>query len=273
MPRDSQIGKVYLVGAGPGDPELITLKGARLLKSADIVLYDALVNPALFEHCAKHTRFVDVGKRGYGKQVAQETTNKLLVQYAGQGLRVVRLKGGDPFVFGRGGEEALALSEAGIEFEVVPGISSAIAAPLLANIPVTHRGVASQVTFITGSAARSDIALQERWVHLARAGGTLVFLMPMRHLENIAARLQEGGLSHDTSAALVHRASQKEERVITATLSTISHKAREEELPTPSVLVVGDVVDIRRRLLSPTFTELSKPHSSHAQKELQYVSL
>jgi uroporphyrin-III C-methyltransferase len=241
-------GYAALIGAGPGDPELITVKALRWLERADVVLFDALANPALLAHCRADAHLVDVGKVPRGPQTPQEVTNRLLVDEALAGNVVVRLKGGDPFVFGRGGEEALALAAAGVPFEVVPGVTSAVAAPASANIPVTHRGVSSQVTFVTGSAARSDDELHERWQHLAAAGGTLVFLMPVRMLSEIRHALFEGGLSPRTPAAIVERGTCADERVLSGTLADIVERARCEGVGSPAVLVVGDVVEVRAQI-------------------------
>jgi uroporphyrin-III C-methyltransferase len=220
----------------------------RWLMLADVVLYDALANPALLEHCRPDTHLIDVGKVPHGPQTPQEVTNRLLVDEALAGNVVVRLKGGDPFVFGRGGEEALALASAGVPFEVVPGICSAIAGPASADIPVTHRGVSTHVTIVTGSASRSDSELHDRWRHLAAAGGTLVFLMPVRALSDIRRALFEGGLGPSTPAAIVERATHPDERVLVGTLADIVERARCAEVATPAMLVVGDVVDVRAQI-------------------------
>jgi uroporphyrin-III C-methyltransferase len=259
-------GFVALVGAGPGDPELVTLKAVRHLRRADVVLTDALANPALLEHCRADAEIIDVGKAPRGEQTPQEVTNRLLVEEALAGRYVVRLKGGDPFVFGRGGEEAIELARAGVSFEVVPGISSALAAPLAAGIPVTHRGVSSQVTIVTGSAARSDAELAGRWHHLAQAGGTLVFLMPVHNLERIAATLVGAGLSPCTPSAIVENATRADQRVIDGTLAQVLARARAEGVGSPAVLVIGDTAALRDVTLppsSPTRAPAPAPEPPH----------
>lgn len=240
---------VALVGAGPGDPELLTVRAWRLLAQADVVLHDALVEPAILALCAPHARLVDVGKRAGGHAMPQDEINRRLVEAAHSGLRIVRLKGGDPFVFGRGGEEALALAEAGFDVEIVPGISSAIAVPASANIPVTHRGVATHFTVVTGHGAEATADLEARWAHLARAGGTLVFLMPTRNLERILATLTAAGMSPERPAALVCNGTRPEQQVLEGTLATLpAVVARHGSAPTPATLVVGEVVRLRHAL-------------------------
>ncbi len=258
MSATPAVGFVALVGAGPGDPELITVKALRYLERADVVLYDALANAALLEHCRRDARLYDVGKIGGGRHTPQELTNRLLVEYAQAGHLVVRLKGGDPFVFGRGGEEVLALAAHGVPYEVVPGVSSALAAPLSAGIPVTHRGLSQQLTIVTGSAAQHDDDLAERWRHLAAAGGTLVFLMPLANLRRIRDRLLEGGLAQTTPAALVESGTLPEQRVVAGTLADICALAEEERVASPAVFVVGDVVSFRARASAPASSATSR---------------
>lgn len=262
-------GFVALVGAGPGDPELITVKGLRYLERADVVFYDALANPALLAHCKEGARLYDVGKIGGGRHTPQQLTNELLVGEAKQGRLVVRLKGGDPFVFGRGGEEVLALVEHGLPYEVVPGISSAIAAPALAGIPVTHRDVSQHVTVVTGSSAKDGDALDERWRHLAAAGGTLVFLMPLGNLRRIRDRMLEGGLLPTTPAALVESGTLPEQRVVTGSLADICALAEEERVASPAVFIVGDVVSLRERFLPKQLSALA----AEAAPEVSHVRL
>ncbi len=239
----SDIGLVSLVGAGPGDPELMTLKGLRRLREADAVVYDRLVCRELLEECRPGAELYDAGKApGTGRHGAgQEATNRLLVTLARQGKSVVRLKGGDPYVFGRGGEEALALVRAGVRFEVVPGVSSALAAPAAVGIPVTHRGIARSVTIATGHDSRDGDGGHD-WEALARSGGTLVFLMPVEHLESIAARLLEHGRSPAEPAALVRWATTPEQEVVFAPLSGIAEAAARASLRPPATLVVGPTV-------------------------------
>ena len=246
--RTSRPGTVYLVGAGPGDPGLITLKGLRHLESADVVIYDRLVDERLLARAPTEAEMIDVGKLPGERRNPQVDINRLLVDRAGVGKKVVRLKGGDPFVFGRGGEEAEALAEAGISFEVVPGITSAIAAPAYAGIPLTHRGFASSFTVVTGSESpdKTDSAID--WDMLAQAGGTLVVLMGWDNLDSIAATLIDNGRSAQTPVALVQWGSEPYQRTVTGTLSDIVEKANNAGLAPPVVAVIGEVVQLRERV-------------------------
>jgi uroporphyrin-III C-methyltransferase len=241
---------VALVGAGPGDPELLTLKAARALAAADVVLVDALVPPVMLAPCRPDARVLDVGKLGYGRHTPQEVICRLLAEEALAGRRVVRLKGGDPFVFGRGGEEALYLAERGLPFEVIPGISSAIAAPAAAQIPVTQRGVVHSFTVVTGSAARHGALLADNWAALAKAGGTLVFLMALRPLRHIVERLREGGLRGDMPCAMIQAGTRDDMRVVDGQIATIADDVAEAGLGSPALLVVGDVCEVRSSLLA-----------------------
>ena len=247
---------VYLVGAGPGDVELLTLRGARLLEQADIVVYDYLANAALVDHVKPSAELLYVGKKGFSAHVTQDEINALLVQKAREldacgGGVLVRLKGGDPFVFGRGGEEALALSAAGIPFEVVPGVTSGIAAPAYAGIPVTHRGIASSVTFITGHEDPTKNASAIDWTALARLaqkGGTLCFYMGMRNLELIAGRLAEQGVSADTPVALVRWGTTSNQQTLVACIEDVAIRAREAGFGAPAIILVGPVASLREKL-------------------------
>jgi uroporphyrin-III C-methyltransferase/precorrin-2 dehydrogenase/sirohydrochlorin ferrochelatase len=227
-------GLVSLVGAGPGDPELLTLRAVRRLRAADVVVHDRLVSDAVLEHAAPDAERIDVGKHPGGAGATQDDINALLVDLARQGRRVVRLKGGDPFVFGRGGEEALALAQAEIEFEIVPGISSALAAPAAAGIPVTHRGLSASVTIVNGHDAG-----QHDWRALASCGGTLVFLMAVEHLETIVERLLAHGRPAGESSALIEWATLPRQRVLAAPLAEIAARARLADFEPPAVLIVG----------------------------------
>jgi uroporphyrin-III C-methyltransferase/precorrin-2 dehydrogenase/sirohydrochlorin ferrochelatase len=233
-PVASARGLVSLVGAGPGDPDLLTLKALRRLRSADVVVYDRLVGDAVLEYASPSAERIDVGKRPGVNGTTQAAIDALLVDLAQHGRRVVRLKGGDPFVFGRGGEEALALARAGVDFEVVPGISSALAAPAAAGIPVTHRGLSASVTIVNGHDAD-----QHDWEALARGSGTLVFLMAVEHLETIVARLLAHGRSSCEPAALIEWATLPRQRVLAVPLSEIASRARLSEFEPPAVLIVG----------------------------------
>ena len=233
------IGKVYLVGAGPGDPELMTIKSKRLLMEADVVLFDRLLDPRMLE--GVKAELIDVGKNAGRHKLNQEGINRLLVQKAEEGNVVVRLKGGDPYLFGRGGEEAIACRDMGIPFEVVPGVTSAIAAPELAGIPVTHRGVASSLTIVTGhEEPGKDTPLD--WKAIARLGGTLVVLMGVSRLEQNINALIEAGKPLHTPAAMVEKGGWPEQRTVSGTLANIAEKARSLKIESPAILVVGDVV-------------------------------
>ncbi|MBM7115494.1 uroporphyrinogen-III C-methyltransferase [Archangium primigenium] len=242
MSEPSQ-GTVYLVGAGPGDPGLLTLRAARLLAGADTVVYDRLIHPEVLSHARPRARLLFVGKEGGGESVAQEEIHALLIAQARLGRSVVRLKGGDPFVFGRGGEEALALEAAGIPYEVVPGVSSGVAAPAAAGIPVTHRGVSGSVTFAT--AHRTGPAPD--WAHLAGAE-TLVLFMASGRLESVTHALMAAGRPATQPAAIVEAGTWAHQRVIEATLADIAVRARQEAVGSPALLVVGEVVALRAQL-------------------------
>jgi uroporphyrin-III C-methyltransferase len=241
-------GKVYLIGAGPGDPDLITVKGLRYLRQADIVLYDRLIDPALLAESRPGAALIFVGKGPDCHTIPQHEINKLLVSYAQQGLSVARLKGGDPFVFGRGGEEALALTQADIPFEVVPGVSSAIAVPAYAGIPVTHREYASAFTVVTGHKGRTVDSQEINWEALARLGGTLVVLMGVGSLPNFTQRLIRAGLSPDTPAAVIQEGATPRQRIVTATLATIAEMARAAGLSSPATTIIGSVVELQEVL-------------------------
>jgi uroporphyrin-III C-methyltransferase len=246
--EQSSCGRVYLVGAGPGDPELITLKGLRCLRMADVVVYDRLISPYLLDEAPSQAERVFSGKEPGCHSMKQEVINALLIKYARQGRLVVRLKGGDPFVFGRGGEEALALAHAGIPFEVVPGVSSAIAVPAYAGIPVTHRNHASSVTIVTGHEQRTHISSAVNWEALAKVGGTLVIMMGMEALAHITQQLLAGGLSPDTAAAAIQQGTVPKQRVITGTLVNIAERASIANVKPPAIIVIGTVVTLSRAL-------------------------
>jgi len=242
-------GKVYLVGAGPGDPGLITVRGKNLIESADAIVYDALVNPALIPAGAGDTGIPElyfVGKRGGDeKSVAQDDINLLLVQLARAGKRVVRLKGGDPLVFGRGSEEAQACNDATVDFEIVPGVTAGIAAPAYAGIPVTHRGLSTSVTFVTGSEDPAKATTQTNWAALAQSGGTLVLYMGMKKLPAIVSALIAGGMSKDIPAAAIQWGTRAKQKTVVATLETIVDKASEQSLSAPVITVIGWSVVLR----------------------------
>jgi uroporphyrin-III C-methyltransferase len=233
---------VHLVGAGPGDPELLTLRAARLIAGADVVVHDALVGTGVLDLVAPSAELIDVGKRP-GRPVPQELISALLVQLGRAGREVVRLKGGDPFVFGRGGEEALALAEAGIPFDVVPGVSSAVAAPAAAGVPVTHRGVAAAFTVVTGHRRAGEPDID--WRALAAVGGTIVVLMGVAHRGSIAAELIAGGLDASTPVAAVRSATTTDEVTVRCRLDELSAV----DVDSPAVLVIGAVAAFELRSL------------------------
>jgi uroporphyrinogen III methyltransferase/synthase len=228
---------VFLVGAGPGDPGLLTRRGEALLRAADVVVYDRLASPALLELARADAELVDVGKARGRAAMTQDEINAVLVARGGEGKHVVRLKGGDPFVFGRGGEEAEACMAASVPFEVVPGVTSAIAAPAYAGIPVTHRGLSTSVTIVTGHEDPAKGHIDTDWDALARTGGTLVILMGATRISDIAKALIAGGRTEDTPAAAVRWGTRPEQRTVRATLGTIA----DENVEAPSAIVVGDV--------------------------------
>jgi uroporphyrin-III C-methyltransferase/precorrin-2 dehydrogenase/sirohydrochlorin ferrochelatase len=234
---------VALVGAGPGDPELITVKGRRLLAAADVVVADRLVPGMLLGELRPEVEFVDAAKIPYGPQAAQEEINRILVERALEGKFVVRLKGGDPFVFGRGGEEVQACVEAGVPVLVVPGVTSPIAAPALAGIPITHRGVAHEFTVLSGHVPPESPDSLVDWAALARLRGTLVVMMGLKNLAAIAARLIAEGRPGDTPAAAVQEGSTTHQRVLRGTLATIAADVTEAGIRPPAVIVIGDVVN------------------------------
>lgn len=242
-------GRVYLVGAGPGSPDLITVRGLRLLRTADVVAYDALIHPDLLAEIRPDAERVYVGKRGYCVgSTLQETINDVLVHRARQGLAVVRLKGGDPCVFGRGGEEAEHLAAHGVPFEFVPGVTTAVGACAAAAIPLTHRAAGQAVALVTGHFDPDSPDCTLDWSALAGMS-TVVVYMGLRHIDRIAARLIAAGMPADTPAAVVERATLPDQRVIDAELATVAGLAREAGVAAPAVIVVGECVRVRARLL------------------------
>ena len=241
------LGKVFLVGAGPGDPDLLTLKGKRCLEAADVILYDQLVNGELLEFAHADAELMYVGKRAGKHCVEQMDIEALLIQKAREGKIVVRLKGGDPFVFGRGGEEAEALSAMGIPYEIVPGVSSAIAAPASAGIPVTHRSCSSSLAIVTGHKAHSGCP-EVKWRDLARSVDTIVILMGLHNLRQIMNQLLEGGCEPGRPVALIQSGTRPSQRTLVGTVATIADLAEGAEFKSPTVIVVGEVVNFRSRL-------------------------
>ncbi len=243
----------YLVGAGPGDPGLLTVRAQELIARADVILYDLLIGPEILAGARQDAELIFVGKQGGGPQVPQQDTNALLVEHALAGREVVRLKGGDPLVFGRGSEEAQILREAGVRYEIVPGITSGIAAPAYAGVPVTHRNVAAGVAFVTGHQARDGADLD--WEALARFPGTLVFYMGVRALERIATQLTAFGRPDDEAVAIIERGTMAGQRTTHATLATVAARAAEVGVSAPAITVVGPVAalgeDLAWRELRP----------------------
>jgi uroporphyrinogen III methyltransferase / synthase len=243
-----RVGCVALVGAGPGDPGLLTVRGRRLLRRADVVVYDRLVDPRVLELARADALRVFAGKARGVHALSQESINGLLVGHARRGQRVVRLKGGDPFVFGRGGEEALALAAAGIPFEVVPGVSSAVAVPAYAGIPVTHRGVASSVAVVTGHEETGKRAPGVDWAGLATAADTLVIVMGLTALPRIARTLIAHGRSPATPIALIRHGTTEAQETIVGTLGDIAARVAHAGFTPPVLAVVGDVVALRHQI-------------------------
>ncbi len=237
-------GKVYIVGAGPGRRDLLTMRALEVIREADIILYDDLIGEVLDVLRATGAELISVGKRRGEHKFEQEEINRMLVQFAREGKRVVRLKGGDPFVFGRGGEEAEFLAKEGIEFEYVPGVSSAIAVPGCAGIPITHRRYDPAVVFITGQESRERM----NWDALAKLNATIVVLMGLYRIEDICRNLIENGKEADTPVAVIEKGLSKKERVVVGTLRDIAGKVKAEGLSGPAVIVIGRVVELRESL-------------------------
>lgn len=241
-------GKVYLVGAGPGDPGLITVKGAECIAQADVILFDRLANPALLQNRKKTCELVWAGKAPDRAALEQEEINRLLIEHAKKGKTVVRLKGGDPYLFGRGGEEALALAEAGIDFEVVPGVTAVIAAAAYAGIPVTHRQISSTLTIATGheDPAKTESAVD--WAKIASVGGTVAVYMGVKLLAEIADSLMKGGMPPDTPTAVIQAGTLSCQKTIVGTVSSIASLAAKAEIAPPAMSIFGEVVNLREKL-------------------------
>ena len=246
-------GIVYIVGGGPGDPGLITVKGLACLRSADVVLYDRLVAPELLNETPSHAELIDVGKEPKQHRRSQTEINTLLIEKARAGKIVVRLKGGDPFVFGRGGEECQALAEAGVRYEVIPGVSSAIAVPAYAGIPVTHRGVTTAFAVVAGHTGGSDSDTD--WAAISRIG-TIVFLMGVEHMSEIVHQLVTHGRLPDTLVAVIQEGTRENQLVVTGSLADITEKA--ENIRPPAILIVGEVVRLREQI--DWFVPQPSPH-------------
>ena len=243
-------GKVYLVGAGPGDPGLMTIKGKTLLEHADVVIYDALVSPPILAMINPQAERIDAGKRRGRHSKVQDETNQLLIEKAQNNAIVVRLKGGDPFVFGRGGEEMEALIKAGIAVEVIPGVTSGIAAPAYAGIPVTHRDYSSSVTFVTGHEVAGKYRPQINWTAIAQGSETIVIYMGVHNLPNILPELLAGGLLPETPIALIRWGTLPDQSQLIGTLETIVEQIEESKFEAPAIAVIGRVVDLHSSLYS-----------------------
>ena len=240
-------GRVTIIGAGPGDPGLITLRGAQCIREADVIVYDHLVSPEILRHASEKARLIYAGKQGGKHAISQEEINDLLVAEARKGAIVARLKGGDPFIFGRGGEEAEVLKSAGIPFEVIPGVTSAVAVPAYAGIPLTHRSHTASVAFVTGHEDPAKGKSNLDWPKLAGMG-TLVVLMAIKNLSAVAENLIRHGKDAATPAALIRCGTTPDQETLTGTLGDIAQKARERGFAPPSILVVGGVVALRETL-------------------------
>jgi uroporphyrin-III C-methyltransferase/precorrin-2 dehydrogenase/sirohydrochlorin ferrochelatase len=253
------LGQVTLVGAGPGDPELLTLKALRALQDADVILHDRLVSDAVLDLARRDATRISVGKAAGGIGSTQAQINQLLIEHAAAGKRVVRLKGGDPFIFGRGGEELEALAQAQINFSVVPGVTAAAGCAAYAGIPLTHRDYAHSVTFVTGHADKDG--KEPDWRALAQPGMTAVFYMGLARIDHIVAKLIEHGAPADLPAGLIAQGTLPEQRVVTATLATLAAAAKQSKLQSPALLVVGKVVALHSSLAwfnSPEAAQISQ---------------
>ncbi|MDT3960225.1 uroporphyrinogen-III C-methyltransferase [Staphylococcus kloosii] len=239
------MGKVFLVGAGPGDPDLITVKGVKAIEQADVILYDRLVNQSLLDYASSEAKLVYCGKHPNHHSLPQEEINDLLVDLAQNGNTVTRLKGGDPFIFGRGGEEAEQLAAADIQYEIVPGITSGVAAPAYAGIPVTHRDYSSSVAFVTG-VIKDSVDADDYWKSLVHGPDTLCIYMGVKKLPDICSLLLKHGKNEDTPVALVHYGTTDNQQTVTGTLTDIVKRA--EGIKNPAMIIVGEVVKLRDKI-------------------------
>ena len=255
MEEKQTVGKVYLVGAGPGDPGLLTIKAYNLLKKCDIVIYDALLNEEIIKYVPDYTEKVYIGKSRHHNRISQGDVEKMMVEKAKEGKTVVRLKGGDPFMFGRGGEEAETLTDAGIQWEVIPGVSSGIAAPAYAAIPLTHRDSASSVTFITGHDSSNKPKVE--WDKIRKTYNTLVIYMGVENIGEIVKQLLKSNYLPGTLVAIIESGTTAKQRIRTGTLGMITDLISTDPIETPALIVIGDVVKYREKLI--TYLSFSPP--------------
>ena len=239
-----KMGKVYITGAGPGDPELITIKAIKILRKADVIIYDRLVNPKILKHAKQAKELIYVGKT-HGEAYKQEEINKLIIQKAKEYNTVVRLKNGDPFIFGRGGEECEALKQAGIEYEIIPGITSAIAAPEYAGIPLTHRNYASSVAIVTGHRKENKPPNLQQ---ILKAVDTTVILMGISTIQEITKQALDAGLSPQTPLAIIQNATTRKQKTIITTLQDIEKTFKKHKIKPPAVIVIGKVAQLHKTL-------------------------
>jgi len=239
-------GKIYLVGAGPGDPDLLTLKALNVIKNCDVIIYDALMNPEILKHAPDQVEKIFIGKSRHTERMTQREVEELMINKAKEGLDVVRLKGGDPFVFGRGGEEAEITIEAGLDWEVVPGISSGVAVPAYAGIPLTHRDCASYVTFITGHESNEDAKVE--WEKIRSAYHTLVIFMGITKLPDTVSKLLSGDYKPETPIAIIESGTTSKQNVRVSTLGEITTDIEKTPVKTPALVVIGEVVNYREKL-------------------------
>ena len=241
-------GKVYICGAGPGDADLLTVKASKLLSKCDIILYDRLVNRSMLRMASQHSKKIYVGRESGDPTINQNITNELMAKYADDGKKVLRLKGGDPFIFGRGGEEAEFLSSKNIKYEIVPGISSLNAAAVYAGIPLTHRDHSSSVVILTGHESIDKKKSSIKWNSVSKAADTIVIFMGLEQLRFITRKLISSGLTENTKIAVIENATSKRQRVIIGNLSNIEKKVKQKKVQSPSIIIIGKVVGIQNKI-------------------------
>ncbi|TLX91929.1 MAG: uroporphyrinogen-III C-methyltransferase [Thaumarchaeota archaeon] len=241
-------GKVYICGAGPGDADLLTIKTSKLLSRCDIILYDRLVNKKILDLASQRSKKIYVGRESGDPTVNQKITNELMVKYADEGKKVMRLKGGDPFIFGRGGEEAEFLSSKNIRYEIVPGISSLNGSATYAGIPLTHREHSSSIILLTGHESIDKKKTSINWKSVAKAADTIVIFMGLEQLAKICRKLVASGLTENTKIAVIENATSNEQRVIVGNLNNIEKKVKEKKVQSPSIIIIGKVVGIQNKI-------------------------